>query len=261
MDIFKLNRYFWDYAFENPEKIKPNHCAIYYFALEHCNRLGWKKKFGFPTSMVLEATGIKSYSVFKKTFDELVLFEFFEVIEYSKNQYSSNIIALKENYKALNKALDKASIKHVTKQSESTVQSTVQSIDSIDKHNTNIQSNNNTNNNIPEIKNFGDGDLSINYIHANILKSESQSWLESVSMQQKISIEDIINKIDDFVLFLETTQTEHKIKKGFIEHFINWLTKKQTSEKNGKQFTNSGTKKQFRFNTADALETLARQNP
>ena len=123
MDIFKLNRYFWDYAFKNPEKIKPNHCAIYYFALEHSNRLGWKEKFGFPTSMVLEATGIKSYSVYKKTFDELVSFGFFEVIEYSKNQYSSNIIALKENYKALDKALDKALIKHDIKQSESTVQS------------------------------------------------------------------------------------------------------------------------------------------
>ena len=129
MDIFKLNRYFWDYAFNNPEKIKPNHCAIYYFALEHCNRLGWKQKFGFPTSMVLEATGIKSYSVYKKTFDDLVEFGLFEVIEYSKNQYSSNIIALKENYKALDKALDKAFIKHDTKQSESTRQSN----DSIDK--------------------------------------------------------------------------------------------------------------------------------
>lgn len=129
MDIFKLNRIFWNFAFNNPEKIKPNHCAIYYFALEHCNRLGWKEKFGFPTSMVLEATGIKSYSVYKKTFDELVDFGFFKVIEYSKNQYSSNIIALKENYKALDKALDKAFIKHDTKQSESNVQS----IDSIDK--------------------------------------------------------------------------------------------------------------------------------
>jgi len=128
MNIFELNRTFWDFAFSNPEKIKPNHCAIYYFALEHCNRLGWKQKFGFPTSMVLEATGIKSYSVYKKTFDELVEYGFFEVIEYSKNQYSSNIIALKENYKAPIKALDNAFIKHLSKQDESISQST----DSID---------------------------------------------------------------------------------------------------------------------------------
>lgn len=123
MDIFKLYRYFWDFAFSSPELIKPNHCAVYSFAIEHCNRLGWKEKFGFPSSMAMEATGIKSYSVYKKTFDDLVKYGFFTVIQYSKNQYSSNIIALKENYKAPTKALDKAIIKHLTKQSESTGES------------------------------------------------------------------------------------------------------------------------------------------
>ena len=138
MDIFKLNRNFWDFAFANPDKIKPNHCSVYYFSIEHCNRLGWKKKFGFPTSMVMEATGIKSYSVYKKTFDELCQFGFFEIIELSKNQYSSNIIALQENYKANDKALDKALIKHTTKQSESTGES----ISSIDIQETSIQETN-----------------------------------------------------------------------------------------------------------------------
>ena len=128
MDIYKLNRCFWDFAFENPTKIKPNHVAIYNFAIEHCNRLGWKEEFGFPTSMVLEATGIKSYSVFKSTFDDLVEYGFFKVVQYSKNQWSSNIIALKENCKAPLKALDKALVKHTSKQ----VQSTYQSTNSID---------------------------------------------------------------------------------------------------------------------------------
>lgn len=134
MDIYKLYRNMWDFAFANPEKLKPNDIAIYSFAIEHCNRLGWKQKFGFPTSMVMEATGIKSYSVFKKHFDNLVENNFFEVIEYSKNQYSSNIIALKENYKAHDKALDKAMIKHMTKRCESTGESN----DSIDKQYNNI---------------------------------------------------------------------------------------------------------------------------
>lgn len=137
MDIYKLYRNFWDFAFDNPEKIKPTHIAIYSFAIEHCNRLGWKQKFGLPSSMVIEAIGIKSYSVYKKCFDELVNYGFFEVIEYSKNQYSSNIIALKENYKAPYKALDKALTKHVSKH----LQSTCESIDSIDKqiyNNTNL---------------------------------------------------------------------------------------------------------------------------
>jgi len=125
MDIFKLYRSFWNFCFENPDKIKPTHIAIYSFAVEHCNRLGWKKKFGLPTSMVMEATGIKSYSVYKKHLDQLVEFGFIDMIELSRNQYSANIIALKENAKASIKALDKALIKHSSKQTESNSQSII----------------------------------------------------------------------------------------------------------------------------------------
>ena len=128
MNGYTLSRYFWDFAFENTGKIKPIHVAIYFFAMEHCNRLGWKKNFGLPTSMVLEAISVKSYSVYKKAFDDLAEFNLFEVIQYSKNQYSSNIIALKDNCKATTKALDKALQKHGAKQG--------QSIDSIVKQET-----------------------------------------------------------------------------------------------------------------------------
>lgn len=125
MNSYELSRFFWDFAFENPSKIKPIHCAIYFFSIEHCNRLGWKKEFGLPTSLVIEAIGVKSYSVYKKAFDDLVKYNFFDVIQYSKNQYSSNIIALKENYKAPTKAptkaLDKAMQKHIQKQCKSIV--------------------------------------------------------------------------------------------------------------------------------------------
>jgi hypothetical protein len=137
MTMYELSRGFWDFAFENPEKIKPVHISIYFFSVEHCNRLGWKKKFGLPASMVIEAIGVKSYSVYKKAFDELVSFGFIEVVEYSKNQYSSNIIALKDSYKANCKALDKALTKHVSKHPQSTCEST----DSIIKQLNNKQDN------------------------------------------------------------------------------------------------------------------------
>lgn len=119
MDYFKLTRAFWDFAFENPEKIKPNHCALYLFIVEHCNRLGWKKKFGLPTEMTKEAIGIRSYNTYIQTLNELVNFGLIELIEKSKNQYSSNIIAISN----FDKALDKAGAKHATKHSESTQQS------------------------------------------------------------------------------------------------------------------------------------------
>lgn len=129
MDYFKITRSFWDFAFENPEKIKPNHCALFLFIVEHCNRLGWKSKFGLPTTMTKDAIGIRSYNTYLNTLNDLVDFGLIKLIEKSKNQYSSNIVALSNFDKAHNKALDKALIKHDTKQSESIVQS----IDSIDK--------------------------------------------------------------------------------------------------------------------------------
>lgn len=132
MNGYDLSRKWFNWCFENPEKIKPNHTALYFFAVEHCNRLGWKQKFGMPTTMAMEAIGIKSYNTYIQTLNDLIEWGFVEIIERSKNQYSSNIVALSNFDKALDNALDKALIKHDTKQ----VESTVQSIDSIYKQET-----------------------------------------------------------------------------------------------------------------------------
>ena len=147
MNSYDLSRGFINFAFENPDKIKPNHYAIYFFAIEHCNRLGWKSKFGLPTTMAMEAIGIKSYNTYINALNELVEWGFIQMIEKSKNQYSSNIIALSNFDKAHNKALDKALIKHTTKH----CRSTQQSIDSINKQET---SNKETNKHIPGFEEF-----------------------------------------------------------------------------------------------------------
>ena len=222
LDYYTLMRNFWDFAFENPEVIKPVHCALYAFTVEHCNRLGWKQKFGLPASMVLDAIGIKSYSVYKKTFDDLVDFGFIEVIQYSKNQHSSNVVALKENYKANYKAYDKANTKHVAKQLTKHITKHVT------KHgeynNTNIPDTNLPINNVDEEeKNFIINNKNLEHLLS--LKNESQSWLETVAMQQKINIDLIPKKLDEFELFLRTLQKVHQSKKEFISHFINWLQK------------------------------------
>lgn len=132
MNGYELSRIWFDWCFENPEKIKPNHTALYFFCVEHCNRLGWKRKFGLPTTMAKEAIGIKSYNTYINTLNDLVDWGFVEMVERSKNQYSSNIIALSKFDKALDEALDKALIKHASKQSESIGES----IDSINKQQT-----------------------------------------------------------------------------------------------------------------------------
>lgn len=120
MNSYDLSRKWFDWTFENPERINPNHTALYFFIIEHCNRLGWKEKFGLPTTMAKEAIGIRSYNTYINTLNDLVKFGFVKLIEKSKNQYSSNIVALSNFNKAPDKALDKALIKHGTKQREST---------------------------------------------------------------------------------------------------------------------------------------------
>jgi len=118
---YDLSRKWFDFCFVNPEKIRPIHSAIYFFAIEHCNRLGWKEKFGFPSQMVMEAIGVKNWRTYQKALQEIIDFGFIKMIEKSKNQYSSNIIAIVKNTKATTKALDKALQKHSTKQGQSTV--------------------------------------------------------------------------------------------------------------------------------------------
>ena len=113
---YTLSRDWFNFCFENPEKISPNHTALYFFAIEHCNRLGWKSKFGLPMEMAKEAIGIKNYRTYSKTFNDLVDWGFLKLIQKSKNQYSSNIVAIVKNTKADTKALDKAMQKHDQKQ-------------------------------------------------------------------------------------------------------------------------------------------------
>lgn len=134
MNSYELSRLWFDFAFDNPSKITPAHGILYFFCIENCNRLGWKKEFGLPTTMAKEAIGIRSYNTYINTLNDLVDWGFIILIEKSKNQYSSNIIALSNFNKAHGKALDKAMSKHMTKQCESTIQS----ISSIDKHINNI---------------------------------------------------------------------------------------------------------------------------
>ena len=165
MNIYDLSRNFFNFSFENPEKIKPNHIAIYFFAVEHCNRLGWKEKFGLPTTMVMEAIGIKSYTTYINSLNDLVSYGFIKMIEKSKNQYSSNIVALSNFDKAHDKALDKALIKHTSKHMVKQCESTV-SIDKQIYNNTNTQINKST-----------DAEFSTENLHPQDLEDNNQSLI------------------------------------------------------------------------------------
>ena len=125
MNGYGFSRSWFDFSFVNPGKVKPIHTAVYFFAIERCNRLGWKEEFGFPTDLVMEALGIKNYRTYIRALQDLEEWGFIKWIQKSRNQYTANIIALVKNTKAQPKALDKALSGYCTKQ--------VQSIASIDK--------------------------------------------------------------------------------------------------------------------------------
>ena len=64
INTYKISRDWFDWCFENPDRAKPAHTSIYFFALDKNNRFGWKNKFGFPALQAMEATGIKSKNTY-----------------------------------------------------------------------------------------------------------------------------------------------------------------------------------------------------
>jgi len=121
MTGYEFSRMWFDFSFANTKKVKPIHTAIYFFAVERCNRLGWKKEFGFPTDLAMEALGIKNYKTYIRALQDLETWEFIKWIQKSKNQYTANVIALVK----MTKPLDKAVSEHCTKHDPEQVQSIV----------------------------------------------------------------------------------------------------------------------------------------
>lgn len=125
MNSYELTSIWFQFAFENPEKIKPGHHALYFWCIELCNSLGWKEKFGLPTQHSMEVIGIKNYKTYIDYLNDLIAFGYIELIQKSNNQYTSNIIALVKNNKATTKAYTKALSKQLSKQCQSNYQSSV----------------------------------------------------------------------------------------------------------------------------------------
>jgi hypothetical protein len=182
MNGYELSRNWFDWSFENPELISPTHTAIYFFAIEHCNRLGWKDKFGFPSQMAMDAIGVKKHQTFIKHFADLVEWGFIKLVQKSKNQYSANIISLQSAMPKNGKALDKALVKHGAKQGISMGQSTGQSKDSIDKQLT-INKEQETINNNPTVEEFVQyyfSELSFQFPEREFsVRAKYESWIEA----------------------------------------------------------------------------------
>lgn len=111
---YTLTRNWYNFKFENPDKVRAIHSDLYFYIVDLWNRLGQKEKIGLPTSVTMQCLGIGSYNTYKKALNEIIEFGFIILISDSKNQHQSKIIALSyfdnATNKADNKALDKAHI-------------------------------------------------------------------------------------------------------------------------------------------------------
>jgi len=190
MNGYDLSRNWFNFSFENPEKVRPIHAAIFFFACEHCNRLGGKDKFGFPSQMTMDAIGVKNYQTYGRALKDLEDWGFIIFVERSRNQYSANIISISaptKNGIARGKALDKATLKHVSKQTRSTVYSTVYSTVSIDKPLTNKPSNQET----KECRenSFREQVAQHTQYNPKMLEAFSDYWTESKPKGKKLKFE------------------------------------------------------------------------
>lgn len=204
---YELSRKWFDWSFENPEKISPNHTAIYFFAIEHCNRLGWRNKFGFPTQMVMDAIGIKKHQTYIKYFNDLVEWGFLELVQKSQNQYSANIISLISAKPKSGKALDKAIINHTAKQ----IASIGQSNSSINKPLNNITINNITN------------------IEQYFIDLENGIEITEIARINNLTIDFVKNKISEFKNKAELSYPNYS---KFVSHFKNWIVKNKDKVSN-----------------------------
>lgn len=202
---YELSKDWFDFCYDNPEKINPNHGAIYFFIIEHCNRLGWKRKFGLPMQMTMDAVGIKNYKTYSKAFNDLVDWGFVQVLEKSKNQYSANIVALVKNTKANTKALSKAMLKHSLKQ--------VHGIVCIDKPITyNLEQEREVK---PPTHNLDQLQTSYTIENCLVVAMKDERWVKANKATEAVLL--------SFNRVLEKRGCYEKNPKDYKEHFSNWI--------------------------------------
>lgn len=234
--LYELSRDFWNFCFENPDLAKPNEIALYFFILEHNNRLGWKTKFGLPASMAMEALSIKSPNTYNKALNNLVDWGFINMVSKSKNQWSSCVVAVLKFKSARKSALDTALIQHVSRHEYGS--------DSIDKQiykYTNIQERENAH----EKNSFENlFIIPINYLEEYMLSDEK--WIEDIARINKLGLtyESSILKAKEWIsLFIEKLRADNVkewSKSDCFRYCNSWIkTELEKLKNNGQKFNKS----------------------
>lgn len=204
--MFEYIKNFYRWAEENPEKVKPYHWAIYMVAVEKCNQLGWKEKFGLPTYHALEIAGISSRRTYYKGLYELVEFGFLRIIQKAKNQHQSVVISLVTSQSKNDISEDTAEQQHVTDTAP------------IIRHN-------------KTYKDFKDNKNNKEFLKKIIL--ENSELLDFLIVKNNVNDAEIKRKIDDFLAekFSAGENQKWKNESQFFTHFRNWFLKKNSEKK------------------------------
>ncbi|MBF9252461.1 hypothetical protein I2I11_04075 [Pontibacter sp. 172403-2] len=118
MNGYELSRQWFDFAFENPDKVSVTQTALYMWLIEANNRAGFVEKLSFNTEDACMAIGVSNRKTVWKALNELAENGFVNIVLKSCNQNKPSVISLKvakiKTAGALDKALMRQSKKRTT---------------------------------------------------------------------------------------------------------------------------------------------------
>lgn len=114
MNGYQLTDAWFEFRFQHPEKVSHAHTELYFYLVYHWNKLSQKEKFGLPSAVTMEATGIRNYKTYRKCVQDLAKFGFIRIVSEAINQHQAMVVAWGKNTKADTEALTEAVTKAQT---------------------------------------------------------------------------------------------------------------------------------------------------
>jgi hypothetical protein len=118
---YSLSNSWFEWCRDNRETNSIGLSSLVYWINEKANQLNYPKSFGLPTNEAMHVLAIGSYATYKKLLNTLYEIGYIDILEYSKNQYTSNVIAISNFNKASTKQVQstgEAYIKALKKQED-----------------------------------------------------------------------------------------------------------------------------------------------
>lgn len=215
MNGYSLSHKFYEWAFENRQLLKPTVPALYFYLIEVCNTLGWKKQFSISAKECMEGMGVSSYNTYKSAFDILCDHGFITIIKKSCNHYQANIITLSNFNKVNDRVTNKVTDKVTTEYSKGNVES-----------NCDIHKTNKTNETIKTVKQNKSvkNDDKINY--AEFVSMTEEEYKKLISDYSELGVKRMIEILDNY------KGANGKKYKSDYRAILNWVVERYNQEIN-----------------------------